>query len=66
MTLKLTKNPEKSMVGMVVTGPRNTPVSTDIPAPIRSPRLCATKEVRMHINTNMPKWKSRLKKLKFS
>lgn len=54
MTLKLTKNPEKRIVGMVVTGPKNTPVSTDIPAPIKSPRLCATRDVRMQIKTNMP------------
>lgn len=53
MVSKLTKKPENRMVGIVETGPKNTPASTLRPAPISSPRLWATSDVRMQINTNI-------------
>lgn len=41
------------MVGIVVTGPKNTPASIFIPAPISSPNDWATRDVSTHITTNI-------------
>jgi len=53
MVSKFTKNPENNIVGMVVTGPRNTPVSMFIPAPISSPSDWATREFSTQMSTNI-------------
>lgn len=50
---KLTKKPENRIVGIVDTGPKNTPASTLNPAPISKPRLWATSDVSTQMNTNM-------------
>lgn len=53
MVLKLTKKPENRTVGMLDTGPKKTPDSTLIPAPISKPKLCDTNEVNTQMHTNI-------------